>query len=121
MNLPWLCSSGKDDFSLRSRYNALMNILRIIGLSLALVIFPVASHALHIGNCDDETHEIEVDFYGTTKQYRLEPNEWKRVFGGARSVTLGEQRVSLPFRNSRYCIWDGHISLQSLKLHMRGR
>lgn len=90
-------------------------------IMLTLVTAPAAALALKIGNCGDKPHTVTVDYFGESEAYTLTPGAWQRISAKARSLTLGEQRVTVTHRTNRYCIWDGKISLQSRERHMRGR
>lgn len=97
-----------------------MRYFRYIML-ISLLMLPTGAKALSVGNCDETAHKISIDFFGEVKHYTLEPGEWHRVYGAARSLSLGSQEISLSHHNNRYCIWGGKISLQSRQLHLRGK
>ncbi len=79
---------------------------------LAALFFATSAHALQVVNCSDKAETISVDYYGETKQVILKPADRKRFYGRARSVSLGEQVITLLHHDNEYCIRDGRLSLQ---------
>jgi hypothetical protein len=92
---------------------------KILLLTPFLMLIASPAYALRLGNCDDVTHALKVNYYGESIEMVLEPGQRRFVHGVPESIELGGRVIHPMHYDSEWCIWDGKLRIQRRWSHKR--